>query len=80
MLAGWLSAASVNRPEHRDYPTLFEKCVGSLKSPDRTSRDQTIVDKRLNVDPCMSTDGVAKEAHPKVIEIKAATLAGKKTI
>ena len=30
-----------SRPQHQYYPTLFEKCVGSLKSPDRMPRDLT---------------------------------------
>ena len=29
-----------DRPQHQDhYPALFDKCVGSFKSPDRVSRD-----------------------------------------
>ena len=30
------------RPQHRDHcPALFDKCVGSFKSPDRVSRNWT---------------------------------------
>ena len=39
ILAGLLFAPSDNRLQHRDYPTLFEKCMGSLNSPDRESRN-----------------------------------------
>ena len=28
-----------NSPQHQHWPTLIDKCVGSFKSPDRTSRD-----------------------------------------
>ena len=44
----------VNRPQHRDYPSLFEKCVGSFKFPDRIS---------TTFKTSLSTDGVAKEGH-----------------
>ena len=30
--------SSVNRPQHREYSTLIEKCVESFKSPKRPSR------------------------------------------
>ena len=47
-------------PQHRHWSTLIDKCVGSFKSPDRTSRDKT------NSLMSLSTDGVAKEGRLKV--------------
>ena len=32
---------SVNRPQHQDYPTLIDECIGSFKFLDRLSRDKT---------------------------------------
>ena len=46
-------------PQHRHWSTLIDKCVGSFKSPDRTSRGKT------NGLTSLSTDGVAKEGRLK---------------
>ena len=57
-----VSTTSVNRLKHRDYPTLLEMCVGSFKSPDRSSRDQ------LNGLTSLSTDGVTKEGRIQKVQ------------
>ena len=53
----------VSRPQYQNYPNVFEKCVGSLKSPDRTSIDQ------INDLTSLSVDGVAKEGR-KVAKVQ----------
>ena len=54
-----LCSGGGDSPQHQHYPTLIDKCVGSFKSPDRTSRDKT------NGLTSLSKDGVAKEGRPK---------------
>ena len=49
-------APSVNSPQHEDYSTFFENCVGSFSPPPR-QKESCVTS--------LSTDGVAKRGRPK---------------